>query len=122
MIVIDQDEDPHRHRQFDDAQDYAAEPLPRAVGIAVRTFDAWMLADEQAISRAIGKTIQRQPDPETIADAKQRCRQLRLEHDLDPDLTGMYEIIAQNASIDAMERRCPKGFAIFAARVRRLAQ
>jgi hypothetical protein len=117
-VVIDQDDDRHRHRQFNDAQDYVGEPLPRALGVAVRTFDAWMLADEQALSKAIGRTIQQQPDPEEIDDPKAHCRQLRTQHGLGAGLTQMYEDIARHALIDVIERRCPKGFAVFAERVR----
>lgn len=120
VLVVDQDDEPERHRHFAQAQDYLVEPLPRAMGIAVRTYDAWMLADEQALSAALGETIQRLPDPEEIQDPKERCRDLRRQCGLHPGLAEMYETIARTAKIDTIQTRCPQGFGVFVSRLERL--
>jgi hypothetical protein len=46
ILLIDEDNRPERTREIDDAQDHSTvTALPRALGVAIRTFDAWMLAD-----------------------------------------------------------------------------
>ena len=120
VVLIDQDNEPARHHHFDRAQEDPSESFPRALGVAVKTYDAWMLADEQALSRALAQTIQRLPDPEAIEDPKSRCQQLRQQHRPEIGLTDLYVEVAQTASLEQIEHRCPKGFAVFAERVRRL--
>ena len=119
IVLIDEDGDIDRHRQFSQAQEHILEPLPRAFGVAVRTYDAWFLADEKALSAVMGDTIGRQPDPEDIADPKQRLKGLLRDRDQSTALTDLYEEIAKIASIEVIEQRCPKGFGVFAARIRR---
>jgi hypothetical protein len=43
VLVIDQDGQKERGRQLQSAQEDLRLPLPRAMGVAIRTFDAWML-------------------------------------------------------------------------------
>ena len=119
VFVIDQDDDTSRRRQIDEAQDdLRMTRLPRALGVAVRTFDAWMLADEQALSKVLGVTVQRQPDPESIRDAKAVCQRHHDEANFGEGLTAMYAAVAGRAGPSAIEQRCPLGFAPFASRVR----
>ena len=66
VLVIDEDGHPERSEQINAAQEHLTiETLPRAFGVAIRTFDAWMLADEQALIQVIRSPIRRQPDPES---------------------------------------------------------
>jgi hypothetical protein len=118
IFFIDQDDDPDRRQFLDRAQDYSAVAIGRAFGLAVRTFDAWMIADEQALSRVLGRTVQRQPDPEDIRDPKNHCNGLRGDNAM--SLTDLYERVALEAALATIEERCPKGFASFAARLRQL--
>lgn len=121
VLVIDQDDEPSRRRQLDDAQtDLRVATLPRALGVAIRTFDAWMLADERALTNATGQPVQRQPDPETIRDPKGMCKRLRESAGLGPELTEMYAALATALNIAVLEERCRDGFAPFARRVRSL--
>ncbi|HET6251290.1 MAG TPA: hypothetical protein VFE47_26640 [Tepidisphaeraceae bacterium] len=118
VFVIDQDDEPERREPLDRAQEYDGVAIGRAFGLAVRTFDAWMIADEQALSKILGRIIQRQPSPEAISDAKSHCKSLLGSAAL--GLTDLYKAIADEAIIERIEERCPIGFAPFAARVRRL--
>jgi hypothetical protein len=43
VILVDQDDDPSRHNAASVAQETTFTTLPRAIGIAVRSFDAWFL-------------------------------------------------------------------------------
>jgi len=119
VLVIDQDDQPERRRQLADAQDHvtlAALPM----GVAVVTFDAWMLADERALSNVLGHPVQRQPDPETIRDAKAACAALRDLARSDLSISGLYAELAEVIDLIALTDRCAVGFAPFAARVRQM--
>ena len=118
VLVVDHDGHDVRLRQIDDAQDSGLTPLPRALGVAVRTFDAWMLADERALSIVLGRPIARQTDPESIAWPKERCTELRNSADSDLGLAALYAAVATQADPTILERRCPRGFAPFAFRTR----
>jgi hypothetical protein len=118
VLLIDQDNCPERNQQLADAQEYQTVSLRRAFGVAIRTFDAWMLADEQALTHVLGYTIQRQPDPETLTDPKSICTALLHDCALEISANEMYARVARSAAIEIIEDRCPKGFGTFAGRVR----
>lgn len=46
---------------------------PRALGMAIRSFDAWMLADDGVLTLVLGKPIDTQPSPEKNRDPKEAC-------------------------------------------------
>ena len=117
VLVVDQDNSPERKEGLDAAHENQLYALPRAIGLAVKTFDAWMLADEQAISKAIEKTVQRQKSPESIKDPKQILHQL-IDGASEPRTT-VYLRIAEHSSLDTLRERCLEGFEPFH---RRLAQ
>jgi hypothetical protein len=120
ILVVDQDGDRNRQKLFDAAQEDQSVPIKRALGIAVRSFDAWMLADEQSLSKVVGRIIQRGPDPEGIFDPKSVCEDLRRLHCSDRSLAEFYADIASTANPAIIEDRCRAGFAPFADRVRKL--
>ena len=120
VLLIDQDDRPERIKEFDDAQDYGEIGIRRAQGIAIRTIDAWILADEAALSTVLGCSVDRQRNPETISDPKSICRALRDESGTDIRLSEMYSAVAATADVAILAKRCPKGFSPFADRVRKL--
>ena len=120
VLVIDEDGDQTRIAQFNEAQAYEQVALPRAFGVAVRMFDAWMLADETAVSSATGRTIPRQPDPEGVRDPKTVCREFLEAGTETHTQSEMYVAIAESARLDVLEERCPTGFGPFADRIRAL--
>lgn len=120
VLVIDEDGQAERVKEIADAQNYASSELPRALGVAIRTFDAWMLADEQSLTAVLGCKIQRQPEPEGVKDPKRACKDLRDACEADLSQTQMYVRIAELVELSLLEQRCPRGFAPFAERVRQL--
>ena len=120
VLLIDEDDRRESRAEIDEAQDNAIAKIRRALGIAIRSFDAWMLADEQALGRALGATIHRQRDPETISAPKQVCADLLALGITPCTQTEMYARIAAHADLALLVQRCPAGFAPFATRVRRL--
>ncbi len=120
VLVIDQDGYAEREREITTAQADTRLTLPRALGVAIRTFDAWMLADERALSQCLGREISRQKDPEGIRDPKHVCRQL-LDGSGNPiSQAEFYAATANAADLNILAERCPRGFAPFAAHVRGL--
>lgn len=123
VLLIDQDDQIERRQQLSEAQDHLGlSTIPRAMGVAVLTFDAWMLADEQALSTVLSNPIQRQPDPERTGNAKGNCTALRDASGSGLSLTALYAALAEVINFDVLASRCPVGFEPFAQRARRMAE
>jgi len=120
VFLIDQDGHNERIKQIQQAQEHPLESLPRALGVAIKTYDAWMLADEQALSQVLGYTIPTQPNPEKANDPKQKCKKLHDESNSAISLRDMYAAIANLIDIDTLSNRCPKGFKPFAQKVKKI--
>ena len=120
VLLVDEDGDRNRFQQVTEAQEVPDLEVPRALGVAVRTFDAWMLADETALTRVLRRAVQTQPDPEGIAGPKEHMRELVGGSPGEDALRRVYADIARGLEIAVLERRCPRGFATFAKRVRAL--
>ncbi len=120
IMVIDEDGQRDRVIEFDRAQQFERVALRRALGVAIRTFDAWMLADEQALTSVLGCQVPRQPSPEEIEKPKETCKALHEASQNRAALRDIYSLVAKAANIQVLEERCPRGFAPFASRVRGL--
>ena len=120
VLLIDQDGERERSRQIADAQDTSLSPLPRAMGVAIRTFDAWMLADEMALTDVLGCPVNRQAEAETIRDPKEVCASLLTNGRNQMAQSEMYARIACQLDVAVLVSRCPSGFRPFAERVRRV--
>jgi hypothetical protein len=126
IYLIDDDEgEDRRKEQIREAQEFRkldvpASNLPRAMGVAIRTFDAWMLADEEALAGVLGCAVARQRSPESIRKPKEICQKL-LEDGMSPMAQrDMYAEIALRLRLDVLSARCPKGFTPFAERVQKV--
>jgi hypothetical protein len=122
VLVIDQDSRTERNEELRQAQEEnsVTRGIARAVGVAIRTFDAWMLADELAAGQVLACNVSPQQAPETIGMPKEVCRGLLTASGREIGLSQMYAEIAAVARIDLLEQRCPRGFGTFALRVRAL--
>jgi hypothetical protein len=122
VLVIDEDRDMERRQQLKSAQEWmgAGQRLPRAMGVAVVTFDAWMLADEKALSTVLEIEVQRQKAPEANPDPKRTCAALLVQTSREISQTVMYAEVAGTLNLDLLKERCPEGFGVFAARVESL--
>jgi hypothetical protein len=118
VLLIDQDGQKDREAGLAAAQSNSLFELPRAMGVAVQAFDAWMLADETALTQAFKQVVNRQPAPETIANPKGAFQQLM--HELGPQTTqtDLYLASAKLVNIDVLLDRCPRGFKTFYERLR----
>lgn len=109
-----------RVQEITDAQNDQRVALRRALGVAIRTFDAWMLADEQALTRVLGCAVLPQRALEAVSDAKGMCAQLLGESRIAIPQSEFYASVAHEVDMSTLERQCAKGFVPFAQRVRSL--
>lgn len=92
--------------------------MPCAVGQAVESFDAWMIADHRAVTGAGGNTHGLTGKPESEKKPKACAGKAFNCH---PDGRGLgpyYHEVAANARIETLKEVCPKGFKPFADDVR----
>lgn len=120
VLVIDEDGDSSRVREAAKAQDETAlsGAFPRAIGIAIRSFDSWILADETALSHVLGLPVPTQSAPEAIADPKTLCKTLLESSSCGLWQREMYVQVAERLRLEMLENRCPNGFGVFAQRLR----
>jgi hypothetical protein len=122
VLLIDVDRFPERIDELSRAQDEASLTcgIRRALGTAIRSFDAWMLADERALSSVLGINVPVQPSPEDHAHPKVACAELFNHSTCGLSPRELYAKLAEVIDLPRLEKRCPKGYGVFAARLRKL--
>ena len=119
--LVDRDENMDRESELKIAQQYPTaigdKHLPRAMGVAVEMYDAWIFADEQALSRVVGAIIQTQQAPEAIAKPKEHLRMLLQREASRPPYAKLYSDVAGEIDLERLRLRCPAGFGTFAQRI-----
>jgi hypothetical protein len=120
VLVIDRDGPRQAGRLAEMRQGrdkYGPNVVPCALGLAIEQFDAWMIADPDAVRVAGGKPAEADQAPESIRDPKAAAdRVFGTQHGT--GLGPRYAIVASNADLDALEEACPEGFRPFADEVR----
>ena len=96
------------------ARDQQATSIPSAVGVAIKTIEAWLLADETAIAKAFSsETPSTTKNPEKLSDPKQILQGRLDKIDVWANYSEMYADLAGNTRIEVLRKRCPNGFAPF---------
>lgn len=117
VFLVDEDGETERRTGIDNAQQHGSFWLPRAFGLAVRTFDAWMLADDVAMSAVLQSTIPLQKHPEAMKDPKRQVQRILDDAKSSLRLHEFYYAIAQTIDTDRLCKRCPSGYAPFHKRI-----
>lgn len=117
VLVIDEDGESQRVQELDQAQQYRGTELARAFGLAIRTFDAWMLADERALSQVLDFPVTRQALPETLKAPKEVCSDLLASSTCDCTQSELYASVAERLDLALLRERCPRGFGVLATRL-----
>ncbi|MDZ4780541.1 MAG: DUF4276 family protein [Planctomycetia bacterium] len=120
IALIDEDDERQRHNEVELAQASDVFSVRRAFGVAVQAFDAWMLADEKAISKVLGTVIPKIGSPERHRNPKARFLEVREQSEVRESARELYRQIAKELDVDSLALACPKGFKPFADRLRRL--
>ena len=121
IILIDEDDDPRRRPEMESAQDQLGLRIRRACGLAIREFEAWIVADEGAFSTALGTTVDCQPAPERIRDPKRAFKDIHETSACRLWPRDVYAAVMAKVNLELLAKRCPRGFAPFEVRVRALA-
>lgn len=124
VIVVDRDGD---RRKFPSLAEARSETFPAAgcacaLGQAIETFDAWMIADGKAIGEAGGDASRSHPEPEKL-DGKEGTGRHPKDRAVEVFgsrrvLTEKYAIVACHVNLEQLKNSCPKGFAPFAEEIR----
>ncbi len=117
VLLIDCDNEKARLKLLEKAQEDRTIDLDRALGVAVQTFDVWMLADEMAVSRVLRLRLPTQKNPERIKKPKSSFRNLLSNSSTSKGQREAYAEVANCLDIALLRKRCPSGFAPFAMRV-----
>lgn len=118
ILLVDNDRHPSRRAEIDRAQNETLiSSIPRAMAVAIEAFDAWIFADEKALSQAVGRAVPTQQDPEKVDHPKKHLETLLQQLGASPS-AALYSNVAQHINLSVLEKRCPHGFAVFAQRVR----
>lgn len=84
-----------------------------AVGVAVKSFDAWMIADGAAVGQAEGDSANSHPSPESLGSAHAtKTRAMDIFGD-EEGLRVRYACVAEHTDLDTLAACCPEGFAPF---------
>lgn len=132
VCVVDEDNDPERHRLPDAVHAHATESCPIAFGVAVRSIEAWTLGARTALARVLGASPEalRRACPsehveklyEGTGDPTRRPKTVlsRLASELGrtKDSLEWREEIAACTDPAELSAACPAGFAPFAAALR----
>lgn len=136
VAVSDRDgkENSDRIEGLNEGREYVARSRkPCAVGVAIETIEAWLLADEQALREGLeNPAISRQKDPESLtsrdetsANSPKGCLNQLIDESQEgaasSDYPELYAAIARAIDLDVLIKRCPEGFVPFAAQVKEMA-
>ena len=131
VVVIDRDRTPPRERWrelCEQRERVKADPerplaIPIAIGVAVETIEAWLLADEVALCDVLGIPRPREPmgSPEKLDGAPGEATHPKyvlsryFARDANPERRFLDRVVAlaQKMSLDVVARMCPEGFARF---------
>jgi len=75
-------------------------------GVAVEALEAWLLSDENALSKVANKIISRQPNPENINKPDEALRQITQASSMGIPYHEVLERIASELSLDIALDRC----------------
>jgi len=98
-------------------------PIPVAVGVAVETVEAWLLADEVTVCDVLGLAHPESPmgSPERLVGAPGEATHPKyvlnnyFSQDADPQRTFLDRVaaVALRMNLDTVARQCPQGFGQF---------
>lgn len=107
IVVFDHDNDSDRPRAASDAQDSFEASIPRAVGLAIRNFNAWMLGDQKAIQSLLTANVRYVSRPEDEPDPKEVCERFARESGYEGRMRDLFVDFAKKADLPTIEKHCP---------------
>ena len=83
-----------------------AYPFPVRLLVVVQELEAWLLADESAVSAVTGKKTQIVQTPENLSDPKERLKEVLSEAGISYT-SEIARKIAASVKVETIETRCP---------------
>jgi hypothetical protein len=111
-VVVLVDEDGDRSRKTRLVEHTADLPGTRVIAVAVREFEAWLLADESALREVLDGEVETTTAPEEMprAEAKRRFGELcdagRGDANRKTHQHDMRHAVCRSADLEAIARRC----------------
>lgn len=84
-----------------------AQPMRTILGVAIREFEAWLIADTRTVSDALGSEFPTSADPETMRPGEAKSLFLQAVGDAGQDEVRVRQVIAANSDLDLVASRCP---------------
>jgi hypothetical protein len=123
LVVVLVDEDGDRSRKSRLVGHTEDLPCTRVIAVAVREFEAWLLADEAALREVLGCEVATVATPEDLSrgEAKQLFNELCDVVAVDGNRKAHHHAcrhsVSRTADLDALARRC-RSFALFLEELR----
>ncbi len=118
VLLVDQDNYPDRLSEIEDAQIWEGNLFPRALGVPIRTFDSWMLADINAVRKVASVTVNEVKELDRVNKGKEVAR--AITESLDVALADFYADVARELDVEVVAGKCGRGFSPFLDRLRNL--
>ena len=114
VVLVDEDGQSSRKKMLEGL--VAAIPVNKVIAVAIREFEAWLVADEAVASEAMGKTFERTRDPETMAPGEAKAQWASWVSGGDECAARL--TVARTVDLDGLASRC-RAFETFRGELRR---
>jgi hypothetical protein len=105
VVLVDADGHPHRAAEVMRAAEGAM--VRPVVAVAVQEFEAWLIANEAAASATLGRTFERQPDPERMRPGDAKRVLVAAIGAAGADGASVRKTLATTCDLAVVARRCP---------------
>jgi hypothetical protein len=102
IVLVDQDGDASRRKLLDSVPTM----LPVVLAVSVREFEAWLIADEAALSAAASLDVPRFPAPDRMKPGEAKKHLADVCGRSSEDAHAIRSTIARKCDLDAVCRRC----------------
>jgi len=109
VVLVDRDGDDNRLRKNTMEAWVQEVPVPKIIAVAVQEFEAWLVADKNAVHGALGAATPELSPPEDLAagEAKEALKQWILGSARPTEERDIRADIARTCILDTVTKRCP---------------
>jgi len=116
IVLVDADGDAGRQRLLDEAIEGV--PVKAVVAVAIQEFEAWLVADPDALKSILRKPLSVPKSPEKLSrrEAKELLQQWCEEHARSRDAAELRRDLARQCDLDTLAQKCT-AFASFLSKL-----